>query len=213
MREASRVSMRSAIYKLQSTDDSLLLILFGLSGVAALVYQVCWQRLLFAAFGVDVESITIIVSVFMLGLGTGALLGGILADSFPNRILPLFASFEFAIGTFGLMSPFLITWVADRFVMASRAEMAITIFFLLLLPTIFMGSTLPMLVIYVNKTHDHIGISIGTLYFFNTLGASLGSFITGFILFHFFTLNQTIYFAAVMNFTVAGLMFRKRISA
>jgi hypothetical protein len=29
------------------------------------VYQVCWQRLLFASFGVNVESITVIVSVFM----------------------------------------------------------------------------------------------------------------------------------------------------
>ena len=47
--------------------------LFFVSGVAALVYQVCWQRLLFSAFGVDIDSVTIIVSVFMLGLGLGAL--------------------------------------------------------------------------------------------------------------------------------------------
>ena len=34
---------------------------FALSGAAALIYQVCWQRILFTSFGVDIESTTIIV--------------------------------------------------------------------------------------------------------------------------------------------------------
>ena len=38
---------------------------FFLSGIAALIYQIAWQRMLFTAFGVDLESITIIISVFM----------------------------------------------------------------------------------------------------------------------------------------------------
>jgi xanthine/uracil permease len=50
---------------------------FFLSGAVALIYQVCWQRLLFAVVGVDIESVTPIVSAFMLGLGLGAALGGI----------------------------------------------------------------------------------------------------------------------------------------
>ena len=57
-----------------------LVLLFFVSGIAALIYQVCWQRLLFQAFGVDIESVTIIVSTFMLGLGLGALAGGQLSD-------------------------------------------------------------------------------------------------------------------------------------
>jgi hypothetical protein len=39
-------------------------------------YQSCWQRLLFEPVGVDIESVTIIVSTFMLGSGLGALAGG-----------------------------------------------------------------------------------------------------------------------------------------
>ena len=61
--------------------------LFFLSGIAALVYQVCWQRMLFVAFGVDIESVTIIVSTFMFGLGARALLGGELADRYPRSAL------------------------------------------------------------------------------------------------------------------------------
>ena len=71
--------------------------LFFVSGAAALIYQVCWQRLLFTALGVDMESVTLIVSVFMLGLGLGALLGGQLADRFPGRALGLFAAAELGI--------------------------------------------------------------------------------------------------------------------
>jgi len=63
---------------------------FFLSGAAALIYQVVWQRLLFVVVGVDIESVTIVVSTFMMGLGVGAILGGWLADIFPRRILLVF---------------------------------------------------------------------------------------------------------------------------
>jgi hypothetical protein len=54
-----------------SVTRLVLSILFFFSGTAALIYQVMWQRMLFTLFGVDLESITIIVSVFMFGLGIG----------------------------------------------------------------------------------------------------------------------------------------------
>src|SRR4030081_3442013 len=82
--------------------------LFFASGIAALIYQVCWQRLLFEAFGVDIESVTIIVSTFMLGLGLGALAGGQLSDRYPGQALALFALIELAIAVFGICSPWLI---------------------------------------------------------------------------------------------------------
>ncbi len=63
-------------------SEPVLLAVFFVSGGSALIYQVAWQRLLFSAFGVDIESITIVVSTFMLGLGCGALLGGQAADRF-----------------------------------------------------------------------------------------------------------------------------------
>ena len=49
------------------THNYWLLLLFFVSGAAALIYQICWQRLLFESVGVDIESVTIIVSTFMLG--------------------------------------------------------------------------------------------------------------------------------------------------
>ena len=185
----------------------LLLSVFSLSGIAALIYQVCWQRILFGIFGVDIESITIVVSTFMLGLGCGALLGGQLADRFGDRIVELFIAAELGIGLFGLSSTRLIPLVGDRFVDANLATIATASFLLLLVPTTLMGATLPMLVAHLVKTSRSVGISIGNLYLVNTLGAAVGALATGIVLFLTFTLNQTIGIAAGMNFTVATLTF------
>ena len=198
--------------RLPPTNQPLILNLFALSGAAALIYQVCWQRLLFTAFGVDIESITIIVSAFMLGLGVGALLGGVLADLYPQKILQLFTLFEFSIGVFGIFSPLIISWVGNHFIYAGPVATALANFCLLLFPTILMGATLPMLVIHMNKTFNHIGISIGRLYLSNTVGASLGSLLVGFVLFNYFTLSQTIYLAAAINFAIATLAALKLVT-
>jgi predicted membrane-bound spermidine synthase len=186
-------------------DETVLLGVFLLSGFAALTYQVCWQRILFGAFGVDTESITIIVSTFMLGLGCGALVGGQLADRFCDRLVELFAAAEAGIALFGFASPHLLAAVGERFVDAALPTIAVVNFLLLLVPTTLMGATLPMLVAHLFQSSRSVGVSIGSLYFANTVGAALGALATGMVLFMFLTLDQTIYVAAVLNLTVATI--------
>ena len=189
----------------------LLIAPFFLSGIAALIYQVCWQRLLFSTFGVDIESITIIVSTFMLGLGAGALVGGQLADRFPERIIVLFALAEFGIGLFGLLSPTLIREVGRLTIQTPLPVIAVANFLLLLIPTVLMGATLPMLVAFLVRTVGNVGVSIGGLYFINTAGAAIGALGVGFLLLYYFDLDTTIYGAAGVNFLVAAgvlLLFR-----
>lgn len=184
---------------------------FFASGLAALAYQICWQRLLFVAFGVDIESITIIVSAFMLGLGVGALAGGRLADRFPNRVIYLFAAAEFSIGVFGVFSPSLIAWVGAATMQYAPPVVAAANFLLLLVPTSLMGATLPMLVAFLVARNGNVGVSIGGLYFINTAGAAVGSGVVGFIVFHYLDILQTIAAATVLNFTASALvlwMFR-----
>ncbi len=77
---------------------------FFLSGATALIYQIAWQRVLFRSFGVDMTSITIVITAFMLGLGIGSLAGGGLSRMIPQATLALFAIFEFGIGLFGFLS-------------------------------------------------------------------------------------------------------------
>lgn len=179
---------------------------FLCSGVAGLIYQVAWQRLLFSTFGVDLISVCIIVSTFMLGLGLGALAGGRLGDRFPGAALRIFVVCEVVIGAFGLISPPLIRglglWLNDASFMVS----GIANFLLMLIPTFFMGATLPVLIAHLVRLWQNVGAATGHLYALNTLGAMLGSSLTAFWLFHFMELDQTIRLAAVVNFSVATVV-------
>lgn len=181
--------------------------IFFISGLSALIYQVCWQRLLFTGFGVDLTSITVIVSVFMAGLGIGAFFGGRIADKFSKNIIILFCLIEFGIGCFGLLSHQLILNLQDMLIHANLVMTALGSFILLLFPTFLMETTLPLLTSFFNQHIQNIGDSIGQLYFYNTLGAAFGALATGFILFNQFTLSHTIYIAAMLNLGISFLVF------
>jgi len=187
--------------------NSLIYILFLLSGVSALAYQIIWQRVLFSTFGVNIDSITIIVSTFMLGLGLGALIGGKLADKYNTKQLLMFIIIEILIGIFGFFSYELILYIGDFFILSSSFVIFIANFSILLLPTILMGSTLPILITYIYKSSGNIGFTTGMLYSFNTLGAALGAFFVGFISLMFFDIPSTIKIASANNFLVAFITF------
>jgi len=187
---------------------------FFLSGAAALIYQVIWQRLLFVVVGVDIESVTIVVSTFMMGLGVGAILGGWLADIFPRRILLVFCLFEAGIAVFGLLSTDFILLLGREFVGLSHASAALLSFLCLLIPTMCMGATLPMLIANAFRRSDNIGISTGSLYFINTAGAALGATLIGFILLYWLDIRESARLAACANLAasliVATEMFTSR---
>ena len=184
-----------------------LVALFFISGFSALIYQVSWQRLLFTGFGVDLTSITVIISIFMLGLGIGAFFGGRIADRFPKKIIILFCCIELLIGIFGFMSYSAIHWLQEIMIHSSMFIMIFGVFLLLLIPTFLMGSTLPLLTAFFNHHISNIGESIGQLYFYNTLGAAMGALSTGFILFNFLTLSQTLMLAASFNILISLSIF------
>ena len=123
---------------------------FFISGFPALIYQIVWQRSLFTIYGADSESIAVVVTAFLLGLGLGSLLGGALSRT---RFPPLlaFGLIETAIGVWGISSLNLFEFVGSRTLGASTAETFFYSFTLLLLPTILMGATLPILVEYLVK--------------------------------------------------------------
>ncbi len=194
-----------------NTNNSVMLkrltAIFFISGFSALIYQVCWQRMLFTGFGVDLTSITMIVSVFMAGLGIGAFFGGRIADWFPNKIITIFCLIEMGIGLFGLISYSMIMGLQHTLIHANTFLLGIATFLLLLFPTFLMGATLPLLTSYFNQFITNIGESIGTLYFYNTLGAALGALATGFVLFNYLTLSQSTYLAASLNIFISILIF------
>jgi spermidine synthase len=211
---AGQVALIVTLSRRDHARDSLLLspawpsALFLLSGMAALIYQIVWQRVLFAAYGLNIESVTIIVSLFMFGLGIGALVGGVLSAKLPARSLELFVVCEAAIGGFGVVSLPLINWVAAATVHGSLLTISAATYALLCVPTVFMGATLPILVSYLHRQTGHIGRSVGVLYCLNTLGSAIAAVLTVDVLFRLLGQHQTVLVAAAVNGLVAVLVFR-----
>ena len=70
-----------------------------------------------------------------------------------------------------------------------------------------MGATLPILVTHAVRVYKNLGVSVGTLYCVNTLGAALGAALTGFFLLYYFGLRATINFAATLNLAVSAAVW------
>ena len=186
--------------------NMLLLLSFFISGCSALMYQVSWQRALYALIGVDMDSITIIVSVFMLGIGLGGMLGGWLADRYPQQRLRWYAGIELSIALYGAASLWLLqvlqAWLEGSFVGTGSVGSTVASFVFLLLPTVLMGMTLPLLTMAFNERTANIGVSVGTLYFINTLGAATGAALVPFVLLPLWTLPQVVHIAVAGNVAV-----------
>jgi hypothetical protein len=182
--------------------------LFFLSGHAAIIYQVAWHRLLFTVFGLNIESVTVVVSIFMFGLGVGSLAGGWLGERFPSFLATLFTACELLIGVFGIFSTHLIQWVGHITLGKTPATTALACYLLLALPTLMMGATLPILVTFLHRKVAHVGRSVGVMYGVNTLGSALACFITVDALFPFLGLRGTVFTAALINLIVALGMIR-----
>lgn len=149
-----------------------LFLVFGVSGFAALLYQVVWQRSLFAIFGINTESVTVVVTAFMLGLGLGSLAGGRISEDPKRSVLLVFSLVELGIGVFGLVSLSLFRAAGEALLHASAVVTAGATFLLVLIPTLLMGATLPLLVAFVVRESGNVGRSVGLLYLVNTFGSA-----------------------------------------
>ncbi len=156
-------------------NSRILYPVFLVSGFAAILYQLVWQRALFRLLGTSSESVTLIVTAFMLGLGIGSLAGGAWSSK-PGRPLALiFGLAELGIGAFGLVSLRLFSWIAAETPEAAGLSIGLIAFAAVLVPTVLMGATLPILVACLVRSSGNVGRSVGILYFVNTLGSAVGS--------------------------------------
>jgi spermidine synthase len=186
------------------TWTKILCALFFCSGFPALIYQLTWQRELFRIFGVNSESVTIVVTAFMLGLGLGSLAGGWLSKRQGISLLPLLAAIEIATAAFGIVSLSVFEQIGAVTVDWPLAAMAALNLALVIVPTLLMGATLPILVSHLVRRSGQVGGAVGLLYYVNTLGAGAACLICGTVLFPLFGMHSAIYTAAGINLAVAA---------
>jgi spermidine synthase len=185
-------------------ESLLLSVLFFASGMPALIYQVVWQRALFAIYGVNVESVAVVVSAFMLGLGLGSLLGGRLSVRFPRHGILLFGACEMGVAVFGILSLRIFHWAASFTAGSGLLHVILFSLLLLLLPTMLMGATLPLLVEHLVGRSGRVGLSVSRLYFVNTLGSAVACYFCAQFLLRDYGLSGSVRIAACLN-VIVGL--------
>jgi spermidine synthase len=189
--------------KSSRSETLLLSALFLCSGMPALIYQIVWQRVLFLIYGTNSQSVAVVVSAFMLGLGLGSLLGGRLSARFPKHGTFLFACAELGVAVFGLASLRIFHWFAAFTSGASLPAVIVYSLLLLLVPTVLMGATLPLLVEQLVQASGSVGNSVSRLYFVNTLGSAIACYLCATFLLRNFSQSGAVSLAAILN-TIVG---------
>jgi len=197
-----QITLRSFQETKSRAESVLLAILFFGSGFPALIYQIVWQRALFVIYGVNVQSVAVVVSAFMLGLGVGSLLGGWLSSRFPDKGIVIFGICELGVALFGLSSLHLFQWAARYTAGSSLGYTILFSFLLLIVPTMLMGATLPLLVEQLVHSSRNVGYSVATLYFVNTLGSAVACYLCARFLMRGFGQSGSVTIAACINLLV-----------
>ncbi|MBI4526475.1 MAG: fused MFS/spermidine synthase [Deltaproteobacteria bacterium] len=191
------------------------LVCFFFSGAAGLIYEVVWTRMLTQIFGNTTYAIATVLSAFMAGLALGSYLFGRIADRGKNDFL-LYGILEAGVGIYGFMVPWLFTvgqmvykplfGLNESYPYIFNLLLFALSFVLLVLPTLLMGATLPVLSRFFVRSFAHLGRRVGDLYATNTLGAVLGCGFAGYYLIPTLGMRATVYVAAVLNILIAALI-------
>ncbi|MDZ4803363.1 MAG: fused MFS/spermidine synthase [Candidatus Eisenbacteria bacterium] len=197
-----------------SGTDLAVLGLFFLSGASALVYQVVWSRLFTFVFGGTASAIATVLSAYMAGLAIGSYLFGRRIDR-GGHPLVIYAILEAGIAGWAIVLPFILTLLDGLYGGLYRSlnpgPMGLSLirfalsFLVLLVPTILMGGTLPVLSRLLVDNRSAVGLKAGLLYAINTIGAVAGTASAGFFLIPAFGMRSATWIAVAFNILVTLL--------
>jgi len=190
---------------------ALVLVCFFLSGVTALIYQILWTRMAVKIIGGAPLAVSIILTIFMAGLGLGSYLAGryLRRAREPAQLVRIYGLLELAIAGFALLVPLLLALFTPVYSVIynqlfSHFWLYSVITFIgcaliFLMPVVLMGATLPVLSRFYVTRLSHLGTHVGRLYGLNTIGAAAGAFVCGFWLINSLGVWGTMVVAVALN--------------
>lgn len=191
------------------------LLVYALSGAAALVYEVAWTRLLTLSFGHGVAAASTVLAAFMGGLAVGAALAGPASDRLERaRAVRLYAFAELLVAALALAMPLGLAafepllrgaYGTGAPGLAFPVLRLLTALVLVALPAVAMGATFPLAARWFVPGAAAATRDAGALYAANTTGAAIGALLSGFVLLPTLGLRLTTWTGVAMNLIVAGV--------
>jgi spermidine synthase len=185
----------------------LLLILFGLSGAAALIYEIVWLQLLQLVIGSSAVSLAVLLGTYMGGMCLGSVFFARTIGAHRNP-LRVYAWLELGTAAFGILVLFLLPAIEHLYTAAVAHGLpnmilrGIACAICLLPPTLLMGATLPAISRWVANA-PNASAWWGYFYGANIVGGVVGCFAAGFYLLRVHDMAFASYVAAAINVVVA----------
>lgn len=190
---------------------TLIYLMFFLSGSAALMYQVVWVRSLSLIFGGSHLAVATVLSVFMAGLAIGGYAIGRYTDRVKNQ-LRLYGWLEIGIAISAIAFLFLNRAYPDIYRLLAKGKDEAYLYLtlvrvvfsvlVLIVPTIFMGGTLPVLTKFITRQSASLRTHLSFLYGINTFGAVFGALAAGFYFLRLYSVSTTLTVAITLNASI-----------
>jgi spermidine synthase len=193
--------------------------LFFISGSCSVLYELVWLRLSMAQFGVTTAMVSIMLSVFMTGLGLGSWASGAWirkhGDSVKIPALRLYALIELLIGVSGIVVPYELSWggrLMERLDLSSSVAYycisGIWVACALVPWCALMGATIPVGMRATRQTlPGEAGRSFSYLYTANVAGAVVGT-VLPLLVIELLGFHGTLWVGVACNCCIATAAFR-----
>ncbi len=185
--------LRESDNKFSSVKENiwLPLLVYGIAGFCALAYEILWTRILIQTITSSTYAFSTVLLVFLLGTAIGSLLMSFFTIKIKNVFI-YFVSLQFALAFIMILYMVFLTDLSSMFNFFIAKYQNVSwvngnismIFFtgiILLPPTILMGALFPVMIKWISGISE-IGRDVGRIYSANTIGAILGSLVTGFMM-------------------------------
>ncbi len=162
-------------------------------GFCLMALELLASRLIQPVHGSSVDVWAAIITVFILSLSVGYVIGGRIADRTTTNLalgwMILFGGLFFVLlPSYGLR----FTNILPEEVQTARWGTLVSSLVLFLPPSILLGCISPMLVKLVFVSADRVGRTTGTLYAIGSIGNVFGILAANYVLLPFFPLNPTL---------------------
>ena len=192
--------------KIRILPRALIACMAFISGFCIMTIEMLGARILSPYFGGSLSVWGSIITIFMLALALGYLLGGRLSTRTPSGVT--YASFFIGAALFSVpiilfadivMNPIMIN-IED-----ARYGSLFASIFLFFVPTSILGMISPYSVRLMVDKEEHSGHMAGLLYFISTLGSALGTLGTSFYFVLWYEVNQILW-GSVLSLMLAGFV-------
>lgn len=192
------------------STDRLVLVALGVSGFAAMAYEVAWTRSLTALIGSSTYAFAIMLVTFLIGIALGSSWAGRFRPRASLRMLGVIqlsvalGALVFLVGY--LFAPYVLVALIRALYYSFPAVLTIQFtvsFSLMICATFFMGAMFPIGAQLYSNRPGAMGRRIGGIYSVNTVGAILGSLMAGFVLIPSIGTERTILTGLLLNSAVA----------